>query len=218
MPPADIKWGLQPYRHVLWCCERQGAIRVRLTNPAKRCAMADLNVDGVDLQPIDEPQRQQARLATDACLRRAGEIYQREFAPIPVAFDLLGRAAGMYRVRDGRRSIRYNPYLFAKYFADSLRTTVPHEVAHYVTDVLHGMRNVQPHGPEWRAVMCAFGAEPRARGRYDLAGVPVRRQRRYIYDCGCTTHLLSACRHNRLQSGRAGYRCRLCGMPIIHRG
>ena len=124
----------------------------------------------------------------------------------------------MYRVRGRRRSIRYNPYLFAKYFADSLSATVPHEVAHYVTDVLYGMRNVQPHGLEWRAVMCSLGAEPRASGRYDLAGVPVRRQRRYTYHCGCTTHLLSACRHNRLHSGRARYLCRLCGTQIVYQG
>jgi SprT protein len=180
--------------------------------------MAESSLHALSLQPIGERQQQQVLRATYDCLRRAREIYRREFAVIPVTFDLCGRAAGMYRVCGGRRSIRYNPYLFAKYFADSLSATVPHEVAHYVTDILYGMRNIRPHGLEWRAVMCSLGAEPRATGRYDLAGVPVRRQRRYTYRCGCTTHLLSACRHNRLHSGKARYHCRLCGTPIVYQG
>jgi SprT protein len=180
--------------------------------------MAESSLDAVSLQPIGERQRQQVLRATCDCLRRAEEIYRREFAAIPVTFDLRGRAAGMYRVRGDRRSIRYNPYLFAKYFADSLSATVPHEVAHYVTDILYGMRNVRPHGLEWRAVMRSLGGEPRATGRYDLAGVPVRRQGRFTYRCGCTTHLLSACRHNRQRSGKARYHCRLCGAPIVYQG
>ncbi len=55
---------------------------------------------------------------------------------VPVRFELQGRAAGMYRVHKGERVIRYNPYIFSKYFDDSLANTVPHEVAHYITDVL----------------------------------------------------------------------------------
>jgi len=114
------------------------------------------------IEPIDAGQQRAVHLATERCLRRAGELCGRDFASIPVTFDLTGRSAGMYRVRHGRRSIRYNPYLFAKYFEDNLAVTVPHEVAHYVTDMLYGLHRVRPHGMEWQAVMRSLGVEPRA--------------------------------------------------------
>ena len=128
------------------------------------------------IDPIDAGRQAMVRQATERCLHRAGELCGRDFAPIPVTFDLSGRSAGMYRVRRGRRSIRYNPYLFAKYFEENVAVTVPHEVAHYVTDVLYGLHRVRPHGAEWQAVMRSLGVEPRATGDYDLSGVPVRRQ------------------------------------------
>jgi SprT protein len=171
-----------------------------------------------DVKPLDARGRRQACEATRACLRRAGEIYRREFAPIPVRFDLRGRAAGMYRVREGRRWIRYNPWIFARHPEDSLGQTIPHEVAHYIADALYGLRNIRPHGVEWQAVMHALGAEPRATGRYDLEGIPVRRQRRYDYHCDCTTHQLSSCRHNRVRRREMTYVCRYCGAPLVVAG
>ena len=170
------------------------------------------------VEPIDAGRQQTVRLATERCLRHAGELYRRDFAPIPVTFDLLGRSAGMYRVRHGRRGIRYNAYLFAKYFEDNLVVTVPHEVAHYVTDILYGLHRVRPHGMEWQGVMRSFGVEPRACGDYDLSGVPVRRQRRFSYACGCSTHRLTAQRHNKVHRGEALYRCRRCGGPLFFAG
>jgi SprT protein len=168
--------------------------------------------------PIDAGRETVVRQATEHCLRRAGAICGCDFAPIPVTFDLSGRAAGMYRVRHGRRDIRYNPYLFAKYFEDNVAVTVPHEVAHYVTDMLYGLQRVRPHGVEWQAVMRSLGVEPRATGDYDLSGVPVRRQRRFDYACGCATHRLSAQRHNKARRGEVFYRCRRCGGPLVFSG
>lgn len=169
----------------------------------------------VIIQPLDAQRQEQVRCATLDCLRQARQIFQFELDPVPVTFDLRGTAAGMYRVRGCERVIRYNPYIFAKHFADNLALTVPHEVAHYVTDRLYGLRNVRPHGAEWQAVMLSLGAEPRATGRYDLTGVPVRRQRRFSYRCDCSTHQLSARRHNKIRYGRANYLCRRCGSEVV---
>ncbi|HYQ73001.1 MAG TPA: SprT-like domain-containing protein [Gammaproteobacteria bacterium] len=168
--------------------------------------------------PLDTGQRRRVIDATRRCIARAAVLFGRELADIPVRFDLRGRAAGMYRVRNGKREIRYNPHLFSKYFSDNLANTVPHEVAHYVTDVLHGLRRVRPHGPEWRAVMRAFGAEPVATCRYDLDGIPVRRQRRFHYRCDCSTHSISSVRHNRIRDGRVRYHCRRCRAPLSYTG
>ena len=166
--------------------------------------------------PIDARQRQQVLAATASCVRRAAELYGRAFAPIEVCFDLRGTAAGMYRVRRGARHIRYNPWIFARYFDDSLAVTVPHEVAHYVTDCLYGLSRVRPHGAEWRAVMRALGASARVTGRYDLSGLPLRRQRRFVYRCACSSHQLSTVRHNRVQRGEAVYLCRRCRQAIMY--
>jgi SprT protein len=163
---------------------------------------------------------QRQRVVQATCLRiaRAGVLFGYGFAEIPVTFDLRGRAAGMYRVRGGQREIRYNPHIFARYFHDNLENTVPHEVAHYIVDILHGLRRVRPHGPEWRAVMRALDAVPAATCRYDLEGIPVRRQQRFSYQCACTTHSLTTVRHKRIQCGRVHYSCRRCRTPLYYMG
>jgi len=166
------------------------------------------------IQPINKTQQQLVCSATSHLLQTASKLYKTDFSTIPVNFDLKGRAAGMYRTYNSQRSIRYNPYLFAKYFDDNLTTTVPHEVAHYVTDVLFGLKNIKPHGNEWRDVMQDFGVKPEVTGKYDLTGVPVRRQKRFDYQCDCTKHKLSSVRHNKIQRGKARYYCRHCGHAI----
>lgn len=165
----------------------------------------------MNVEPIDQAQRQLVIAATEDYVHRASDLLDRSFAPVPVAFDLTGRAAGMYRVRWERRLIRYNPYIFAKYFDDNLAVTVPHEVAHYVTDIVHGLKNIRPHGRQWQALMAAFGAEASRTCSYDLTGVPLRRHKRHSYRCACTTHQLTSRRHNKLQRNQVRYLCRYCG-------
>ena len=168
------------------------------------------------VEPISPRQQQQVREAAHGWLRRARQLCGVELEPVPVLFDLRGRAAGQYRVRDGQRSIRFNPWIFARYFDANLAVTVPHEVAHYVVDVLHGAARVRPHGPEWRAVMRRFGVDDRASARFDLSGLPVRRQRRFGYRCLCRSHALTTCRHSRILRGQAVYHCRRCGAELVY--
>jgi SprT protein len=172
-------------------------------------------VHTLTVEAIDLRQRQEVCAATFACLRRAERLFRLAHQPIPVLFDLHGRAAGMYRVRRRQAVIRYNPYVFARYFEHGLQTTVPHEVAHYITDRLHGLAHVRPHGKEWRGVMQALGAEPHATTCFDLSGMPFRRQRRVAYRCDCSAHQLSTCRHNRVARGTARYYCRSCGGELV---
>ncbi|MCC6208923.1 MAG: SprT-like domain-containing protein [Gammaproteobacteria bacterium] len=170
------------------------------------------------VEPIDMAQQATVVEATHAWIARAGALYGRRFEPVPVLFDLKGRASGMYRVQRGMRVIRYNPWLFARYPDDSLAVTVPHEVAHYIVDRLFGLRRVRPHGREWRSVMKDFGVEPTATTHYDLDGIPMRRQRRYPYRCDCLTHQLSTRRHNLILRGTTSYQCRRCGSLLSHCG
>lgn len=162
------------------------------------------------IAPITPAQQQHVIAATETCIQRAGELLQRPFNIIPVVFDLRGRAAGMYRVQGRQRLIRYNPYLFAKYFDENLTDTVPHEVAHYITDMLYGLRKVRAHGPEWRELATLFGASTKATCHFDLDGIPVRTQQRFAYRCDCTTHALTCRRHNQIRRGQTRYYCKTC--------
>ena len=176
-----------------------------MTNPDKNTV----------IEPINSQCKQQVRTATGEFIRRASQIYTHELPMIPILFDLKGRAAGMYKVHNRDRVIRYNPYLFAKYFDDNITTTVPHEVAHYVVDILYGAHRVRPHGAEWQQVMLTLGAEPTVTGQYDLSGIPTRRQQRHRYRCACTKHNIRTARHNKILRGKAHYYCRSCKSKLM---
>lgn len=151
-------------------------------------------------------------------LLTAGQIWNREFADIPIHFDLRGKTSGMYVLRGHilkrEQWIRYNPTIFAKHFEESCASTIPHEVAHYVCYEMHG-RKPKPHGKEWRAIMQAFGVPAEATCKLDLSDIPHKRLKRFDYACNCSEHQLSSIRHNRIQRGQSRYICPKCRQPLI---
>ena len=168
------------------------------------------------IEPIGAAERRRVMAETEHYLRLAGQLFGRTFEPVPVLFDLRGGSAGMFRAAGRECWIRYNPWIFAKYFEENLQGTVPHEVAHYVVHELYRRRrSVKPHGAEWRAVMDAFGADPGVTFQLDLAGIPQRRQRTHSYRCDCRTHQLSTTRHNRIQRDGVRYHCRYCSGTLL---
>jgi SprT protein len=171
-------------------------------------------INATAIEPISELQQTEVRRATQQCISRAEQIYNRRFKPLQVDFDLRGKCAGMYQVKRLERRIRFNPWIFAKYYQDSLHDTVAHEVAHYIVDCLYGLRKVKPHGREWQAVMRSLGAEPKATGNYDLTGIPRRQYQRFAYRCGCRTHNLTILRHRKVMKGVAKYLCQYCHGPL----
>lgn len=168
------------------------------------------------VKPIGYRERSQVRWRTQGYVRLAGRLFERRFAPVPVSFDLAGGTAGMFR-RHGRHcEIRYNPWIFGKYYLENLRDTVPHEVAHYIVYQVYGDRGIRPHGAEWRELMGLFGAEPGVTFDLDLEGVPQRRQRTHPYRCACRVHELSSTRHNRVQRGGGEYQCINCHAMLVY--
>lgn len=167
------------------------------------------------IQPVTGARQEQIIKETNNFLKSAEDYYNRVFTEIPVLFDLTGRAAGMYRVKAGQRVIRYNPYVFSKYFDDNFNETIPHEVAHYVTDMLYGLKKIRPHGSEWKAVMQVFGVAANRTANYDLSGVPVRQYHKFLYHCGCRNFELTSRRHNKLLRGTGHYLCRDCGGKLL---
>lgn len=180
--------------------------------------------------PISETQQREVIAQTEYFIRCGTELFRQDFAVIPVAFDLRGRTAGMYKVtgrekgwawskggdKPKNRQIRYNPWIFAKYYEENLTVTVPHEVAHYLVDCLYGLnrgglRGVRPHGAEWKAVMDAFGVDSSVTAKFDLVGIPSRQYQQFDYRCDCKTHQIGIRRHNKVLRGEANYLCRHCG-------
>jgi len=163
---------------------------------------------------LNSVQQSQIIAETVLYIQLAGVLLKRSFAEIPVKFDLRGRAAGMYRITRYGRCIRYNPYIFARYFDENYSTTIPHEVAHYINDCVRGVRRIRPHGPEWRTLMQTFGADASVTACFDLEGLPARHYQRYPYYCACNTHQLTSRRHNRIIRDRVRYHCRRCGAVL----
>ena len=125
------------------------------------------------VQPIGDAERHQVEQMTEEYIRRAEELFGQRFARVPVLFDLTGRTAGMFKVVGKRSLIRYNPWIFGKYFEENLRDTVPHEVAHYIVHEVYPRRGIKPHGYQWKSLMAQFGADPGVTFELDLAGVPI---------------------------------------------
>ncbi|MEN8214427.1 MAG: SprT-like domain-containing protein [Pseudomonadota bacterium] len=147
------------------------------------------------------------------CLALANKEFQHAFPRPQLRFDLRGAAAGQFRGSDTEVVLRFNSQLFALHFAGNLEHTVPHEVAHYVVFALfvRGKRRgrVRPHGMEWKAVMALFGVPAEVRHQYDVSQIPVRRERRVRYQCGCREHLITLRTHRKMAHGqqRACTRC-----------
>jgi len=172
------------------------------------------------VEPIGEDRQQLVRKHTAFYIRQAAYMFGRDFGRVPVRFDLSGTTAGMYTLHGKNGLIRYNPWIFGKYFDENLRDTVPHEVAHYIVYAVYGdrigRRRVKPHGPQWREVMDRFGADPGVTFDLDLEGVPQRRQRTHRYRCDCRLHELSTTRHNRVMRGRGSYQCVHCEGDLVY--
>jgi len=195
----------------------------------------------IDFTPIKHAMQDKVIDEVTRYLAIAELLYDQPMPNIPVLFDLKGKTAGMYRVKTSRptgnvgkvssrlpslmldvlaagmtseRLIRFNPWLFAKYPDDSWCNTIPHEVAHYITDRLYGINRIRPHGNEWQKVMIDLGAEPIVKANYDLAGIPTRQIKRFPYQCECRIVDLTTYRHKKIQSGRQRYRCRDCSAEL----
>ena len=138
------------------------------------------------IDPINQELRDEVTRETWRYVALASELLDYPFPEVPVHFDLRGRAAGMFKAHGKRSWLRYNPWIFAKYYDEHFSGTIPHEVAHYIVHELYGY-GVKPHGREWQGVMALFGAEiihgNRLRdrnhrrlwcGRSDLATTPAR--------------------------------------------
>lgn len=158
---------------------------------------------------------QQTVAHTHSLIRSAAKRFRILIPEPEIRFDLRGKAAGMVVFYPKRKQvIRYNRKMLAENGQVFIDQTVPHEVAHLVARFLHGSR-IRPHGIEWRSIMVLFGADPIRCHNFPTPAGNRRRMRYFSYRCTCSTHQLSAIRHNRTQAG-VTYLCRRCGSPLQH--
>lgn len=168
------------------------------------------------VEPIAQAQECEVLERTENYIVQAEQHFERTFDRIPVLFDLKGQTAGMFKMLGERRWIRYNPWIFGKYFTENLSDTVPHEVAHYIVHEVYGRRGGKPHGPRWQALMAHYDADPGVTFNLNLEGIPQRRQRTHPYWCGCRPHDVSTTRHNRILRGAGRYYCRACDGELVY--
>jgi SprT protein len=153
----------------------------------------------------------------DHCLGLAEQKFLRKIPSPQLKFDLRGAAAGQFRGSKDQAVLRFNSQLFSLYFDDNLKHTVPHEVAHYVVFQLFirgKIRSrVRPHGNEWKAVMYLFGVPAEVRHHYDVSQIPVRRERRVLYQCGCQEHRIALRTHRKMVRGQQRV-CTRCNQAL----
>lgn len=151
----------------------------------------------------------------DECLRRISDVYGVEMDRPEINFNQTGMTAGVAELRSWR--IRLNPVLLIENKQDFINRTVPHEVAHLAVQRIYpeahtrstGKREL--HGPCWREIMDALGADPARCHQYDITNVK-RNVTKYDYECVKCGHVYSVGgkMHNRIQAG-VPYSCALCG-------
>jgi SprT protein len=177
------------------------------------------------ISPLSTEQQQQVIAQTHVYIKQAEKLFNIKNKSVEISFNLKGRSAGMYRVKHlksyfiGRqkREIRYNSFIFSKYFDDNFTTTIPHEVAHYISDMIYGLKNIKPHGKEWKEIMQVFEADASVTANYDLSGIPLKKQTLFTYQCDCREHQLSSIRHNKINKHRYQYLCNVCEQVLQYK-
>ena len=136
-----------------------------------------------------------------ACIATAERRYNTTFRFPNIRYDLRGTTAGTATYSTW--TININPVLLAENFDDMLADTVPHEMAHLITDQVYPEAHQRtgnmtrtrngvwrrpkrsPHGEEWKSVMRVLGCDPRRTHSYDVSNARTRERTTYAYKCNC---------------------------------
>lgn len=143
---------------------------------------------------------------------KASRAYGRDFILPAIKFDLCGETAGWACYK--RNIIRLNIKLFEDNVDSFITDTIPHEVAHLVSNAVYG-REGRGHKARWKSVMLALGVSDSSRC-HSYTTTPARILKRVTYVCDClTTHNLTLVKANRLKRNPNHYLCRHCKGRLI---
>lgn len=149
----------------------------------------------------------------DSCLLKFFTREQIQYINLQVSYRTdLKKNAGLAYLHSNR--IEFSTQLLIENTEQFMKSTVPHEVAHIITKILHP-NTKQHHGPEWKNVMRELGAEPKTYHSYDISSC-VKEVKTYRYSCACEEfHYLTKRRHTKAQTGFE-YLCKKSGSRIIY--
>jgi len=151
--------------------------------------------------------------------------HHHETIPVPpLIFKNIGGPAGrnIYNPFTRISTVIINPAYFQKPngYEEQLTVTLPHEVAHHITDFIYGTgRHVKDHGWQWARVMGWLGLPPEVHHHINTDGIIKRHERPYSYKCSCSkSHLLTATLHLRIQRDGRHRICKRCHSRIVYEG
>ena len=152
------------------------------------------------------------------CLKKAEQRYNQPFRYPEIQYTVRGTVAGTATYRQW--IVNFNPVLLNENVDQFIDHTVPHEIAHLITDqvfpesyIRNGCSRRKPHGSQWQSVMCVLGVEPNTYHKYNVDNVRVRTVRTYTYTCnGCGKQLqMGPKRHAKEQRNPGFYTHSPCG-------
>lgn len=120
-----------------------------------------------------------------------------------VIFDLTGKVAGQYDFNNKEYGVlhafRVNLKMAELNLKDYLEETIPHEVAHYLHQLLNPTSR-DWHGWEWQDIMYrVFNLTPHRCHNYSIPGY-------HVYQCACGKKLeVSPTIHNKILKGQNRY-------------
>lgn len=129
------------------------------------------------------------------------KVYPNANRPHYVKFDKRGKVAGTANY--GRMELNFNMALLRQNPDEFIGQTVPHEVAHLITDwIWNG--TAKPHGKEWKKVMRNLGCKPKRCHSYDTENSGGYEKTKYHYRCSkCGADIfVGPTRHKRQQKHR----------------
>lgn len=141
--------------------------------------------------------------------RKSIHLFSLDISDLNIKTDLKGKAAGKYY--PSKKLINLNYHLLSSHTDEMLNRILPHEIAHHICYTLYGDK-AKPHGKEWKDICIKLGYTPETYHR--LPTSKCKELKKYPYRCGCSNHLITSIRHNRIQKGVA-YFCKRCNKKLV---
>lgn len=123
----------------------------------------------------------------------------------------MGRCAGI-AYYDGFK-IDLNLPLFLNNEKEFLSVTIPHEVAHLLTWMLHPNAK-QNHGPEFKKILSQLSSNTSTYHSMDVSVATGKPRFRYVCCCPSRVHFISSLIHKKMSSGQARF-CGACKERIL---
>jgi SprT protein len=141
-------------------------------------------------QDIPQSIIDQIRTKIRQCIKIAEKHYNRKFSMPKIDYSLTGSVAA--QALSYINTIKINPTLLVENEEDYISQTIPHEVAHIITDIIYPRGHLDKtkktkryphHGTAWKYVMELFGVPPTLYHNYATTSVVKRHPVKYEHKC-----------------------------------